>query len=241
MYKNQLLRFLDYLGTGPRINELCAHLIDDFALAHQPKKIRITWKGTNNCLSVISEYGYEYTEDRPASLVGRSFEFTEWNTSPTEGYDVITGRTEGPWSQEGQVYVHKITREFLTVGFIKIIFEDMDEAKRHEFQQATEMLLSVLALYINLEMTRIHTLAITEGQITASANGGLDSKTRFSLLTPRQVQILGLIGQRKTNAQIGKTLGYATTTIHAECSDIYQALAVGNRTQAFDLVKEFLE
>jgi DNA-binding CsgD family transcriptional regulator len=49
-----------------------------------------------------------------------------------------------------------------------------------------------------------------------------------------------LIGQQKTNAQIGKELGYATTTIHAECSDIYQILAVGNRGQAFALVAEFL-
>ncbi len=241
MFDQHLIRFIDYLSTSPRINDLCAHLIDDFALNYNPEKIRITWKGANNSLSVIGEYGYQYTPERPASLVGKSFEFDEWNDSPSEGYDVITGRIQGPWSKEGQVYVHKITHDHLIVGFIKILFKNLDEAKRNEFQRDSGMLLRVLSLYINLEMKRIHTLAITEGQITTSINPGLDARTRFGLLTPRQIKILVLIGQKKTNAQIGKQLGYATTTIHAECSDIYQTLAVGNRAQAFDLVKDFLE
>lgn len=241
MFNQQLIRFIDYLGTNPRINDLCAQLIDDFLLSHNPEKIRITWKGVNNSLSVIGEYGYQYTPERPATLVGKSFDFDEWNSSPTEGYDVITGRLEGPWSKEGQVYVHKITQDYLSVGFIKILFENLDESKRNQFQHDSDLLLRVLSLYINLEMKRIHTLAITEGQITASTNPGLDAKARFGLLTPRQVKILGLIGQKKTNAQIGKQLGYATTTIHADCSDIYQTLAVGNRAQAFELVKDFLE
>jgi DNA-binding CsgD family transcriptional regulator len=241
MYRQQVFRFLDYLGTNPRVNDLCEHLLNDFNLAFHPEKIRITWKCADNSLSVIGEYGYEYGSDGTKEMIGRSFTYDQWNSSPTEGYDVITGRIEGPWSKEGNVFVHKITHGYLTVGFIKIVFEDLDDAMRNKFQIDTEILMGILSFYINLEMKRIHTLALTEGQDEAQTNLSLDPKTRFGLLTTRQKKIIRLIGEKKTNAQIGKELGYATTTIHAECSDIYQTLAVGNRSQAFALVAEFLD
>ena len=131
-------------------------------------------------------------------------------------------------------------QDYTTVGYVRIIFNNMTDAKRAEFEESTQMLLPVLTLYVNLEMQRIAAMALVDGQIKIETPRPLDARTRFGLLTNRQVEILRMIGQEKTNAQIGKFLGYATTTIHAECSDIYQTLAVGNRTQAYDLVSEFL-
>jgi DNA-binding CsgD family transcriptional regulator len=240
MHKQQFFNFLNYLGTNPRIHDVCTHLFNDFSISQNPDKIRILWKGANNTLSTIGEHGFEYTNDRPRDFVGKSFPYEQWSTSETEGYEVVRGKIEGPWSALGNVYVHKIMQDYTTVGYVRIIFNNMTDAKRAEFEESTQMLLPVLTLYVNLEMQRIAAMALVDGQIKIETPRPLDARTRFGLLTNRQVEILRMIGQEKTNAQIGKFLGYATTTIHAECSDIYQTLAVGNRTQAYDLVSEFL-
>jgi DNA-binding CsgD family transcriptional regulator len=241
MPNRAIFRFIDYLTTNPRINDLCSHILNDFNLPDHPEKIRVLWKGSNFSIEVIGEYGYEDdVADCGGVVIGRNYEYDEWSKSTAEGVEVILGNHEGPWSENGNVYVYAITHNFLTMGYIKFVFEDLDDAERLRIQEGIELTLAVMNLYIIQEMHRIHTLAMAEGQITASPNAGLDARTRFSLLSPRQIQIVRYIGEKKTNAQIGKALGYATTTIHAECSEIYLLLAVPNRTAAFNLVADFL-
>ena len=241
MPQRQVLRLLDYLTTNPRVNDLCAHLLNDFNLIDHPEKLRVLWRGANFSLEVIGEYGYEDdVADRGGITLGHTYEYDYWSQSDLEGYEIMKGDHEGPWSENGNVYVHAITHNFLTVGYIKLVFDDLDDAERVKIQEDMSLTMAILNLYIIQEMNRIHTLAMAEGQIVAPANQGLDARTRFSLLSPRQIQIVRYIGEKKTNAQIGKCLGYATTTIHAECSEIYLLLAVPNRTAAYNLVADFL-
>lgn len=239
---NQIFRFIDYLGTNPRINDLCKHMLDDFNLPEHPERMRITWKLGNQALEVIGEYGYENEGEGFAGVsIGQSYSYEYWSQSKREGFEVVTNDIEGPWSSAGNVYVHKLTHNFLVVGFVSLHFEDMDDQKRNAAEEKLKLFLALVNLYVIHEMQRLRLAAFVHNQLPETQNNGMSAKSRFQLLTKRQVQILQLIGDGKTNAQIGKALGYATTTIHAECSDIYQILGVANRSQAFALVAEFLD
>lgn len=239
---NQIFRFIDYLGTTPRINDLCKHMLNDFNLPEHPERMRIVWKVANSSLEVIGEYGYESEQDGFAGVsLGQTYPYEYWSQSKREGMEILTNDFEGPWSRVGNVYVYKLTHQFLVVGFVSLHFEDLDSAKRQSIEEKIHLFLALVNLYVVQEMQRIHLAAFVGSQSLEPVNLTLAPKSRFELLTPRQVQILRFIGEGKTNAQIGKALGYATTTIHAECSDIYQILGVASRSQAFDLIAEFLD
>ncbi len=51
-------------------------------------------------------------------------------------------------------------------------------------------------------------------------------------LTDRQLQILALMGEGKTNMAIARTLGYSESTIRQESMEIYRTLGVGSREDA---------
>lgn len=53
-----------------------------------------------------------------------------------------------------------------------------------------------------------------------------------SRLTPRQRQVLRLLGQGKSNKEIGQTLGLTEGTVKLHVSAVLRALKVHNRTQA---------
>jgi DNA-binding CsgD family transcriptional regulator len=241
MNKVQIFRLIDYLGTNPRINDLCNHLLNDFQLPYHPESIRVLWKGANNTLEVIGENGYEDDpHDSWGMSYGKVYDHAHWSQTISDGMEVLCGKADGQWSDSGQTLIFKLNHSHLTLGYVKLRFGELSQADRDNIDERIEITLAVLNLYILMEMQRIHTLAVAEGQKVATANAGLDAKTRFGLLSARQIKIMRFIGEQKTNAQIGSALGYATTTIHAECSEIYLLLAVGNRGQAYELVKEFL-
>lgn len=56
--------------------------------------------------------------------------------------------------------------------------------------------------------------------------------TANSCLTPRQRQVLDLLGQGKSNKEIGQTLGLTEGTVKLHVSAVLRALKVNNRTQA---------
>ena len=51
-------------------------------------------------------------------------------------------------------------------------------------------------------------------------------------MTPREVEILNLVGQGLSNLQIGRLLKISRNTVRAHLHNIYQKLGVANRTAA---------
>ena len=236
MHQGQTFRFIDYLTTQPHINDLCSHLLNDFNLSYHPERMRITWKGANHSVEVIGEYGYEENSDDGGICIGQSWPFEFWSKATFEGKEIMLGDCPGPWSDLGNVYVHRITYAHLTVGYINLYYGELTPKEREQITNSLALVMSILNLYIVFEMQRMYT-----AQVAAMLVPVDDHAARYGLLSLRQISILKLIGKGKTNAQIGRELGYATTTIHAECSDIYRLLGVGTRTSAFALVSHLIE
>jgi len=64
------------------------------------------------------------------------------------------------------------------------------------------------------------------------------AKADLSVLTPRQRQIMGLVGEGLSNAQIAKRLYVTESTIKQHLRTAYKLLNVRNRVQAAKLLRE---
>lgn len=61
-----------------------------------------------------------------------------------------------------------------------------------------------------------------------------DSLVERPVLSPRQSEVLGYLKQGLTNPQIAERLGVTERTVKAHCQEVYDRLAVPNRTAAVD-------
>lgn len=240
MKEKQRFRFIDYLTTQPHINDLCSHLLNDFNLSYHPERMRIVWKGANHSVEVVGEYGYEENSDDGGIQIGQTWPYEIWSKAEFEGKEIMLCDSDGPWSDLGNVYVHRITLNHLTVGYISIYYGELTRDQRENVSTSIALIMAILNLYIVHERARVHALQIAANLLPGNDHNLMGIEQRFALLSVRQISILQLIGKGKTNAQIGKELGYATTTIHSECSDIYHLLGVATRSQAYDLVQHLI-
>lgn len=65
-----------------------------------------------------------------------------------------------------------------------------------------------------------------------SGQPGVVSRKQLQELTPRQCEVLALLGQGMSNKEIGVTLGLSETTVKQHVSAILKTLRVANRMQA---------
>jgi DNA-binding NarL/FixJ family response regulator len=59
-----------------------------------------------------------------------------------------------------------------------------------------------------------------------------DLRTRFDRLTPREVEVLGLVASGLTNAEAATRLGVGAHAVKFHLAAIYRRLGVANRTEA---------
>jgi DNA-binding NarL/FixJ family response regulator len=59
-----------------------------------------------------------------------------------------------------------------------------------------------------------------------------DLRTRFDRLTPREVEVLGLVASGLTNAEAASRLGVGVHAVKFHLAAIYRRLGVANRTEA---------
>lgn len=68
--------------------------------------------------------------------------------------------------------------------------------------------------------------------------GASAARTRLERLTPREREVLALVGDGATNAEIARALGMRESTVKAHVSRVLTALEVGNRVQAALLARD---
>jgi DNA-binding NarL/FixJ family response regulator len=113
------------------------------------------------------------------------------------------------------------------VGFIP-------KSARREVMCSAFNLVFAGGIYVPPEILALHD---TSDTAVSQPAAHLRARTAALGLTERQVEVLALMMQGKSNKAIGRTLGLAEPTVKIHVSSILRALKVSNRTEAVVAVR----
>ena len=114
-----------------------------------------------------------------------------------------------------------IMRDIAPIGSIGF-YSDHVLAPTRQVEEFFDTVGRLVALHLRISSARMAVSTLEQ----APKSGDFES------LTERQQQILGMIGENKTNLQIAKELGYSSDTIRLDTIKIYKAFGVNNRSEA---------
>ncbi|SOD58325.1 two component transcriptional regulator, LuxR family [Streptomyces zhaozhouensis] len=118
----------------------------------------------------------------------------------------------------------------LAAGADGFLLKDTDPA---EIQRAVHLVASGSAMLHPTAARRLIDRYHHTGQPRATA-----ARARVERLTPREREVLALVGQGETNADIAGRLGMRESTVKAHVSRVLTALEVTNRVQAALLARD---
>lgn len=107
------------------------------------------------------------------------------------------------------------------------------KSSREEMAKAVKMVLSG-DVYLPREL--LDQSSFSGGMMSRSTTTGVPDP-RLSKLTKRQRDVLQLLGEGQSNAQIARTLGISEYTVRLHVSAVLKKLEVRNRTQAALIVR----
>ena len=100
-------------------------------------------------------------------------------------------------------------------------------------------LFSVLGIWLGLTLTRKKTQVVVQQAASVGAPFALDEQRMSELgITPRELEILGLIAVGLSNREIAERLFVTENTVKTHSSRLFDKLGAKRRTQAVQLGKE---
>jgi ATP/maltotriose-dependent transcriptional regulator MalT len=98
---------------------------------------------------------------------------------------------------------------------------------------------AALGIWLGLKLTR-KKMVVQQAPVPASEPFALNSGKREELgITPRELEILGLIAQGMSNREIAQKLFVSENTVKTHSSRVLDKLGAKRRTQAVQRGKEF--
>ena len=85
----------------------------------------------------------------------------------------------------------------------------------------------------------IHQVHAGERPLSAAMQSRRSEKTERSRLTPRELEVVGLMAQAMRNKEIATVLGLSEQTVHAHLKNIFLKLLVSDRIAAINLARRY--
>lgn len=100
---------------------------------------------------------------------------------------------------------------------------------------------AILGIWLGLKLTKTReTIVVREIPVATTRVFSVDDTTRENLsITPRELEILGLIAQGLSNREIAEKLFVSQNTVKTHSSRVFDKLGAKRRTQAVQIGKEF--
>ncbi|CAB4771678.1 unannotated protein [freshwater metagenome] len=214
----QLSRMLEWLSSSPSLENVARAIALDYLASYNPVHAMIWLLKRDGSCTCLAQYG------GGESYVDHVYSAREWRALEPVGHLALMATQENvtTWSEDKSFAVINLYAQNILIGFLTLRFAEsiLHPESMHPVAQDCSRALSI---YLAL---RFHHLLENE-QLLDSFNGSEDQ-----ILTIRQLEVLKLMAQEKTNYQISKLLGYSVSTIRHETMRIYSALGVSDRAEA---------
>ena len=232
-----LTSFIRFLGTKPSGDQLAQHLVLEENFTAVSRGALITTFSSEASAHIFGSFGFE------ESTISFASQMSIWEPSPWT--DAIRlGRILTFSSAEAVREEYPHLKDCETSGYPCIVWPLSDGVERTgslmmqfmsgELAQVIQDMQGAIylsALYLHL-MSSVDADDDNETRVRGnSANSG----SKQTQMTERQIEILALMAENLTNAQIGQRLGFSESTIKQETTRIFDLLGVENRRSAVDV------
>jgi DNA-binding CsgD family transcriptional regulator len=109
----------------------------------------------------------------------------------------------------------------------------------HSVEIYAALIFAGVGIWLGVRLTRSEPKVVIQ-QVAAPSAFVADPKRRGELgITPRELEILGLVAEGLSNREIAEQLFVSENTVKTHCSRAFDKLGARRRTQAVQLGKEF--
>lgn len=239
MYLKRLSDFISFLGLHQhKLEDVLSHLVHRVLVDIQVTSIFILGLKESNNIEMVGQFGCNLEmwkgfpknvsifDKYPATDAMRTRKTSWINTLPDWGQEYPLLRDfsfDGPEKTFICLTIEKCETPVAVVGFYALDVIEVDG----EIDSFLGTIANILSLYLYSGKENVEP---TNNRINRSTV--LNNERRNESLTERQLLILKLISENRTNISISELLGYSESTIRQETIKIYAKLGCNGREEA---------
>jgi DNA-binding CsgD family transcriptional regulator len=239
MYLKRVSDFIGFLGLHQhKLEDVLSHLVHRVLVDIQVTSIFILGLNEANNVELVGQFGCNQEmwkgfpknvsifDKYPATEAMRTRKTSWINSLPDWGqeYPLLKDfQFDGPEKTSISMTIERCGTPVAVVGFYALEVVEVDG----EIDSFLGTIANVLSLYFFSDKEIVEP---TNNQISRST--ALNNRSRDESLTERQLLILKLISENRTNISISELLGYSESTIRQETIKIYAKLGCNGREEA---------
>ena len=232
---DRMTAMVTYLAGKPTLDDVAQYLVLDVFRTLQPRTALISVFDHSGSVSAAGSFGL-------ASDVIRALRrLSLWDRSPSvdairDGSPIVFADkeallTEYPWLSNHDGLLNPTIVWPLSVGNQRlgsVQIQFTGPVQKESVQTVFTSVTPILGLYLSLRSAADATQGVSERRTPLSRDGHEPEAE----LTPRQVRILHLLSEGRTNPQIAARIGFSDSTVRQETMAIYRFLGAEGRRDA---------
>ena len=232
---DRMTAMVTYLAGKPTLDDVAQYLVLDVFRTLQPRTALISVFDHSGSVSAAGSFGL-------ASDVIRALRrLSLWDRSPSvdairDGSPIVFADkeallTEYPWLSNHDGLLNPTIVWPLSVGNQRlgsVQIQFTGPVQKESVQTVFTSVTPILGLYLSLRSSADTTQGVSERRTPLSRNG----QEPEAELTPRQLRILHLLAEDRTNLQIAARIGFSDSTVRQETMAIYRFLGAEGRRDA---------
>jgi len=232
---DRMTAMVTYLAGKPTLDNVAQYLVLDVFRTLQPRTALISVFDHSGSVSAAGSFGLV------SDVIRALRRLSLWDRSPSvdairDGSPIVFADkeallTEYPWLSNHDGLLNPTIVWPLSVGNQRlgsVQIQFTGPVQKESVQTVFTSVTPILGLYLSLRSAADTTQGVSERRTPLSPNG----QEPEAELTPRQLRILHLLAEGRTNRQIAARIGFSDSTVRQETMAIYRCLGAEGRRDA---------
>lgn len=232
---DRMTAMVTYLAGKPTLDNVAQYLVLDVFRTLQPRTALISVFDHSGSVSAAGSFGLV------SDVIRALCRLSLWDRSPSvdairDGSPIVFADkeallTEYPWLSNHDGLLNPTIVWPLSVGNQRlgsVQIQFTGPVQKESVQTVFTSVTPILGLYLSLRSAADTTQGVSERRTPLSPNG----QEPEAELTPRQLRILHLLAEGRTNRQIAARIGFSDSTVRQETMAIYRCLGAEGRRDA---------